>query len=332
MRYIISFLLTSAALPVMAEVPQVVTDVTPVHSLVAQVMGDLGQPVLLLDKGADAHSFQMRPSQAAALQDAGLVVWLGPEMTPWLDRALDGLTTAPTLGLLAAEGTFQQPFGTKDAEAHDGHQDHGAEGHETHKAEEHADHGHEHEEGHDHEAEAHEGHDHEGLDPHAWLDPANAQLWLGLIAAELAKIDPENAATYAANAKAAQDRITALDAEVAATLAPVKDRAFVLFHDAYGYFTSHYGLTVAATLAMGDAAAPGAGHMAEVQALLASSPVCLHPEANHDSKGVEQLAAETGAKLGAALDPEGAMVEPGPDAYGALFRALAKGLADCARP
>ncbi|MDD8023196.1 MAG: zinc ABC transporter substrate-binding protein, partial [Paracoccaceae bacterium] len=50
--------------PAMAAVPQVVTDIPAVQSLVAQVMGDLGTPAVLLDKGANAHSYQLRPSQA----------------------------------------------------------------------------------------------------------------------------------------------------------------------------------------------------------------------------------------------------------------------------
>ena len=93
MRYIISSAVASLActLPAWAEVPKVVTDIHPVHALVSQVMGDLGAPVLLLERGASEHDFQLRPSQAADLADADLVVWIGPELTPWLDRALDGI-------------------------------------------------------------------------------------------------------------------------------------------------------------------------------------------------------------------------------------------------
>lgn len=312
MRYIISLLLTSAALPAMAEVPRVVTDIPAVHSLVAQVMGDLGQPELLLDKGANGHSFQMRPSQAAGLQEADLVVWIGPSMTPWLDRALDGISNAPQLQLLSAEGTHVQDFGATDAH------DHSDEDHDEVKAEE------------GHEEHGEEDHDHKGTDPHAWLDPANASHWLGLIAADLSKLDPDNAATYAANAAAAQTQITALDAELTATLAPVKDHPFVVFHDAYGYFTAHYGLTVAAKISDGDAAAPGAKHIAEVQEILAKGPTCLHPEANHDDKLAVQLAEATAAKLGAPLDPEGSTFDAGPTVYADLMRGLAKSLADCA--
>lgn len=348
MRYIISLLLTSVAapaLPALAEVPRVVTDIPPVHSLVAQVMGDLGQPDLLLDKGANAHSFQLRPSQAAGLQEAGLVVWIGPEMTPWLDRALEGASSAKELRLLAAEGTFRQEFGAKGGHEHgteEGHGDH------AHGAEEgHGDHAHE-EAGHDHGAEEkaeaghdhshedhghddHAGHSHTGLDPHAWLDPANARHWLGLIAAELSVQDPENAATYAANAEKAAADLTALDGEIAALLAPAKDKPLVVFHDAYGYFAGHYGLTIAASIAEGDAANPGAKHIAELEALLREGPVCLFPEANHDPKLVAQLAEATGLTPAGALDPEGSFIEPGPGLYGEMLRAMAGTIADCAK-
>ncbi|MBA4323571.1 MAG: zinc ABC transporter substrate-binding protein, partial [Rhodobacter sp.] len=87
MRYIITLLAT--ATPALAEVPKVVTDIPPVHALVAQVMGDLGAPELLLGRGADEHDFQLKPSQAGAVADSDLVVWIGPELTPWLDNALD---------------------------------------------------------------------------------------------------------------------------------------------------------------------------------------------------------------------------------------------------
>lgn len=313
MRYIISLLLASAT-PALADVPRVVADIPPVHSLVAQVMGDLGQPELLLDKGANAHSFQMRPSQAAGLQEAGLVVWIGPEMTPWLGRALEGVSSAPDLRLLAAEGTHRQEFDAKDAHDHD---------HEGGAAED----------GHD-EAQAEEGHDeedhaHKGLDPHAWLDPANAAHWLGLIAGELSKLDPENAATYAENAEQAKADLAALDAEIAATLAGSKGKPLVVYHNAYGYFAGHYGLTVAASIAHGDAAGPGAQHLAGIEDMLKSGPVCLFPEVNHDPKLVAQLAESAGLTVAGPLDPEGAQLDAGAALYGDMLRNLAATIASC---
>ncbi|HMO72107.1 MAG TPA: zinc ABC transporter substrate-binding protein [Paracoccaceae bacterium] len=352
MRYTISFLLASlTAGAAAAEVPRVVTDIPPVHSLVAQVMGDLGAPELLLDRGADAHDFQMRPSQAAALAGAGLVVWMGPGMTPWLSRALDGTGTgAARLTLLEAEGTHLQAFGAS-GEAHD-HDDHGHDhahdhaghghghtgkadahdhAHEDHAHGDHAHDDHAHDDNaHDDHAHGDHAHDHSGTDPHAWLDPHNAEVWLGLIAAELGRLDPTNAATCAANAGAAAGAIEALEEELAAILAPVKDRPFVTFHDAYGYFAGHFGLTQAGSIALGDAASPGAARLSDLRAQLGGGGAfCVFPEANHDARLSAQLAEATGTRLGPVLDPEGSSLEPGPGLYADLMRGLAQGLAEC---
>lgn len=318
MRYIISLLLaslalpTSLALPSWAEVPKVMTDIPPVHALVSQVMGDLGRPELLLERGASEHDFQLRPSQAAALADAGLVVWIGPELTPWLDRALEGSGEAGAqLPLLAVPGTLTRAYAEDGAHmAEEGHDDHG-----------HDDHGHE------------KGHDHSGTDPHAWLDPANAKVWLGAIAAELARIDPDNAATYAANATTAVVGIDQLDADLTARFATLKDKPVVVFHDAYGYLADHYGLHIFGSIALGDATAPGAARLSELRDAAAGGAVlCVFPEAQHDPKLAEQLAEGSGAALGPALDPNGSTLEPGSGLYAALLTGLADAMTSCAAP
>jgi zinc transport system substrate-binding protein len=347
MRYTISSAVTSLLIApaALAEVPLVVTDIPPVQSLVAQVMGDLGAPELLLDRGADAHSFQLRPSQARSLSTAGLVIWIGPEMTPWLDRTLESLGAKAQLRLSTVAGLHVQDYGDAAAHEHEGeahgHEEHAEHdpaehGHEEHAHEEHAEHDHaEHEHeaepaGHDHEEAGHEGHNHSGLDPHLWLDPANARIWLPAIAAELGKLDPDNAATYAANAEAAAAGVARLDAETAARLEAVQDRPFVVFHDAYGYFAAHYGLDVAATVAIGDASAPGAARLSALrEELAAEGAVCIFPEVQHDPKLVAQLAEGTPVKIGAPLDPQGAQLEPGAGLYAELLTGLATTLTDC---
>jgi zinc transport system substrate-binding protein len=326
MRYTISLLFASLAAAAslvptgaQAEVPRVMTDIPPVQSLAAQVMGDLGQPGLLLDAGANAHDFQLRPSQVADLAGADLVIWVGPEMTPWLDRTLDGLTEGGTrLGLLAAPGTATRTFAAEhDHDEADAGHDNAEEGHEHAEAEAET------------KADAHD-HAHEGVDPHAWLDPANAQTWLAAIAAELSRLDPDNAAIYAANAQAAAGRIAELDATVAARLQPVAGKPFVVFHDAYGYLAHHYGLTVAGAISAGDAASPGAAHLKELQASLAAgAALCIFPEANHDPKLVEIMVDGTGVKVGGTLDPAGSSMTPGPDLYAALLTGLAETLTAC---
>ena len=101
--------LLTPALPALAEVPRVVADTAVTGSLVQLVMGDLGQPQLLLAKGADEHDFALKPSQMRGISDATLAVWIGPELTPWMERALQG-SSAAQLALLDAPGTERRNF------------------------------------------------------------------------------------------------------------------------------------------------------------------------------------------------------------------------------
>ncbi|NCM96950.1 MAG: hypothetical protein AUK60_03820 [Rhodobacteraceae bacterium CG2_30_10_405] len=284
MRFSMSFLIAMAiAAPVAAEVPRVVTDFGPTQSLAAQVMGNLGAPVMLLALGADPHDFQMKPSQAQALAGADLVFWVGPELTPALEHALAALgENARAVALLHLGGGTRRSL---------------------------------------------EG---GAIDPHAWLDPANAEAWLATIATELARQDPEHAATYTANAAAAQAALQALDAELAARLAPVQGRPFVVFHDALGYFADHYGLQVVGAIELGDAAAPGAAQLAHIRGVVAEGgAICVFPEAGRDPKFIATVTAGSSARIGAAQDIEAITLPPGPGLYPDLLRALAGTLTDC---
>jgi len=284
MRFSMSFLIAMAiAAPVAAEVPRVVTDFGPTQSLAAQVMGNLGAPVMLLALGADPHDFQMKPSQAQALAGADLVFWVGPDLTPALEHALAALgENARAVALLHLGGGTRRSL---------------------------------------------EG---GAIDPHAWLDPANAEAWLATIATELARQDPEHAATYTANAAAAQAALQALDAELAARLAPVQGRPFVVFHDALGYFADHYGLQVVGAIELGDAAAPGAAQLAHIRGVVAEGgAICVFPEAGRDPKFIATVTAGSSARIGAAQDIEAITLPPGPGLYPDLLRALAGTLTDC---
>ncbi|TCO74028.1 zinc ABC transporter substrate-binding protein [Rhodovulum euryhalinum] len=326
MRSLTALALVLAAAPALAAPPKVMTDIPAVHALTASVMGDLGTPGILLDQGADAHHFQLRPSQAKALSEADLLLWIGPRMTPWLERAVAGVGLAgESVILIEAPGTFRRDF--DEAAGKDGHadEDDHAEAHD-HVEEDHA-HGQEDHAGaddHDH------GHAKTGLDPHAWLDPENARVWTRLIADRLAALDPGNGAAYAANAAATLAAIDAAEAETRALLAPVDDAAIMVFHDAYGYFADHFGVNVAGAIALGDAADPGAGRLDALRDELRHEGVaCIFPEAQHDPAYVAAIVEGTGTRVGAPLDPSGSTLAYGPDLYPALLTGLARSIADC---
>lgn len=280
--------LAALSQPALAAVPKVVTDFAPIQSLVLQVMGDLGQPQMLSTIGGDPHDFQLRPSQAEALNGADVIFWDGPELMPGLAKAIGTLgTKAVSVPLLHDGGGHTRQFG-----------------------------------------------DGEGTDPHAWLDPTNAEAWLGTIAATLGKLDPEHAAAYQANAAAAEARVKALDAKLTAELAPAKGVPIVVFHDAFGYFADHYGLKVVGAIELGDAATPSAAQLSEIRKVIRDGhAVCVFPEAGRDPKFVATVTEGTGVRIGAGQDLEATQVTDKPTAgfYDQLLRHLAKTIADCVK-
>lgn len=329
-------ILATAATPLWAEVPAVATDIAPVHALVARVMEGLGTPELIVPPAASPHGYAMRPSEARALSVADLVVWVGPPLTPWLAEPLTSLAgNASHLALIDQPGTRVMTF--RDGATFEAH-DHAEEGqseqnHEDHAHEDHENHGEEGqtEEGQDHAEHENAGHDHSqgGIDGHVWLDPRNAQLWLGQIAEALAELDPENANQYRANAEAGQAELTALEAEIDAILAPVRRTPYIVFHDAYHYFEARFDIEAAGAISENDARAPGAARVAELRALvsgLGAKCVFAEPQFN---PGLIAAVAE-GQELGTGtLDPIGASLEPGPTLYPELLRGMAEAMADC---
>lgn len=296
-----------------AAAPNVVTDIAPVHALVSEVMGDVGTPTLLLPANTDAHHYTMRPSDGQTLAGADVVIWVGAGLTPWLEAPLEALAPdAQKLALLLTEGWTPRVYEDHDEEhgAHDDHDEH------------------EKEAGHD----DHAGHDHGDIDPHAWLDPAVANAWMGAIAQALGAADPENAETYAQNAERAAVSNVELRLGIAADMEAVAGRGMIWPHDAYGYFADAFGVTTMGAISDGDAAEPGPAHIAELREMAQSGDVvcvALDPEVNASWGDV--LVEGTDVKI-AQIDPVGANIPLGVGFYNALISQLADQISDCLRP
>ena len=292
-----------------ADVPEVVTDIAPVHSLVAMVMGELGQPHLIVEPGSSPHGLALRPSQARSLQNADLVVWIGPELTPWLEKPVQSLAgQARDLRLLAQNAALHLDFD----EDGNGHDEDAQDTVDTRKTE-----------------ETHEAHDGHGVDPHAWLDPENGVVWLGLIADALANIDPENAQVYRGNARDGMASIQAAQADVAAMLTPVADVPFVTFHDAYRYFEHRFGLRSAGSVALGDAAGPGPARLDRLRGRISGlGAICAFSEPQFDPRLLDAVAPKGALRI-AEVDPIGLSRQAGAGLYPGLIRDMGQTIAEC---
>lgn len=338
------FLAASLALatPAMAgEGIRVAADIAPVHSLVARVMAGIGEPDLILPPGASPHGHSMRPSEAAALEQADLVIWVGHDLTPWLEKPIETLAGgAKVLELIALDGVVTHDFrqGVVFGGHDDDHDDHGHDhdhDHDHAKKDDHAHgHGHDHakkdDHGHGHSHDDH-GHDHahDGTDPHAWLDPENAKLWMTAIADSLATLDPDHAGAYRANALAGIAEIDTLQAAIAARFAEAPPKGFVVFHDAYQYFERRFGVETLGAISLSDATEPGAARIAELQKAAAENGVtCALAEPQFNPGMIAALFDGTDVTTG-VIDPLGADLTPGPGLYPALLSAMADTLAAC---
>ncbi len=301
-RLLLSALMVLAAGPALAQA-KVVASVKPIHSLVAGVMEGVGEPTLLVKGAASPHTYALKPSDAQALRDAQLVVWVGESLESFLEKPLQTLgKSAKVVELLDEPGIKVLPV--REGAMWGGH-----------------DHGHDHAKGH--------AHGHAGDDGHVWLSPANARAIVEVTAARLAEVDPANAARYRANAERVAARIDALDREMREALEPVRERPFVVFHDAYRYLEESYGLNAVGAISVNPERPPSAKRLRELRATLAKrGAACVFAEPQFEPSLVRTVVEGTTARTG-TLDPEGAAIPDGPDLYFTLLRANAKALSDC---
>ncbi|WP_299030661.1 zinc ABC transporter substrate-binding protein [uncultured Sulfitobacter sp.] len=315
-------LLCLVSFPAFAEEgPKVVADIAPVRALTAQLMEGVGSPSQIIPTGASPHGYAMRPSEARALRNADLVIWVGPGLTHWLEEPLDTLSgDAIRLTLMEVPQTQNLPI--RDATEleekheedhnHDDH-DHGQKDHEDHaehEEDDHADHGHEH---------------HGDIDPHGWLSPANAQIWAQAIADKLMQMDPENAQIYTANLETLTVELALLELEIRRLMEPHQNKSFIVLHDAFQYFEATFGVTAQAFIIPGTGQTPGPARLSTLRAHLSQNPAVCAFTAPQENDALMRTALEGSGTRVAVLDAIG----DGQTPYAALIRKFATDMAAC---
>jgi zinc transport system substrate-binding protein len=325
--------------PAGADEIEVVASIKPVHSLVAGVMQGVGEPVLLVKGASSPHSYQLRPSEARALDQARVVFWIGEGLETFLVKPLAALSSDAAIVALS-EATGVELLAAREGGMWQAHE---------HAGDEHADAPHPEDRGHgDEHADQARAQDQEHLgesqaagreedeehapgrfDLHLWLDPHNAQAMVGAIVAALSAADPDNAAAYESNGDRLRGELQDLDASIGTRLQPVRDRPFVVFHDAYHYFEDRYRLNALGSISVDPGRRPGARRLGEIRERLEElDAACVFAEPQFEPTLVDTVIEGTGARKG-VLDPLGADLDAGPDQYFRLIDRLANSLLDC---
>ena len=282
----------------MAAPPLVVVSIKPIHSLAASLLEGIAEPLLLVDGAQSPHSFAMRPSSSRALNNADVVVWIGPELVGFLAKSVSVLPDQVRVVSLLHDtpGLERLHLDEDDHDAAHDHHNHGAAGEED-------------------------------LDPHIWLSPANARA----IAAHLADMFSAfgNADRLSANAEALDRQLAELDRTIAQQLAAVSERPFVVLHPAYNYWVKAYGLQQAGVISPNPEQGASASHIADLrQSIAKQSAFCIFAEPQFGNRKVQALAQQLNLRAG-ILDPLGADIAAGPKAYLAILGAMAAALSDC---
>lgn len=263
---------------------------------VRQVGGDGVEVGSLIGPDADAHGFEPSPADAGRLARARLVIVNGLGFEGWMGRLVVASGTKATV-VKATTGI---------------------------QAIEEADHGHGHGHGHDH------GHSH-GSDPHAFQSIPNARVYVTNIRDALIAADPAGKQTYGANAERYLSELKTLDEEVRAELGriPKARRRVITDHDAFAYYGKAYGLAFVAPRGVAKESDVSARDLARiVRQIKAEKIPALFFENVSDPRLIEQIARESGARIGGKLYSDALSGPDGPaPSYAALMRHNAKTLA-----
>ncbi len=240
-----------------ADSPVVVVTTSVLCDLTKQIAESTVALTCLLDPGTDPHTYQVKPSDRQAIEQADLILYDGYDSAPTLIGMVESSTTG-AVRVAVYEAAVPTPLM---GAAHD--HDHGAEA--AHDNEE--DHAHDHGEAHDQGAEAahdhgedhadHDDHDPSATaeadlvpDPHIWHNATHNATMAAVIAENLAQVNPDQADLYAENADRLATQFTEIDGWIRTQVAtvPPDQRQLVTTHDSFGYFADAYGFEVQGAL------------------------------------------------------------------------------------
>lgn len=301
-------LLASALLmagPLSSASAAVVTSIRPLGFIAAAIADGVTPTEVLLPDGASPHDFALRPSDIQRLRSADLVLWVGPDMEAFLTKAL--VPISATRKLAISELPAVKPLLMK-GEDDDDH-DHAGEAHN------HADDDH--------------GHHHGEYNMHVWLSPEVAKVTAIAIHDRLLELMPQNKDKLDANLRQFENLLTQTDKNVGNMLTPVQGKGYFVFHDAYGYFEKHYGLSPLGHFTVNPEIQPGAQRLHQIRTqLVEQKAVCVFAEPQFRPAVINAVAKGTKVRSG-TLDPLGIGIALGKDSYGKFLTALSNQYVSC---
>jgi zinc/manganese transport system substrate-binding protein len=271
--------------------------------MVREVGGDRVEVATLVGPNGDAHVFTPTPADAKTLAGAQILFVNGLGFEGWMER-LEKSSGFKGKTVVASEGV--KPLTMHEEEGHHHGDAAGEHEHDEHAKDEHGD------------------DEHEVTDPHAWQNLANGKLYVANIRDGLIAADPEGRGVYEANAARYLEAIAKEEEAVKQAIGslPPERRKIITSHDAFGYFGKAYGLEIIAPEGVSTESEASAQDVAKIIRQIREEKIpAVFLENVTDHRLLDQIARETGAKIGGTLYSDALSGPDGPAAtYLDMFR------------
>ena len=310
-----------------SETTGIITTIQPITSLVSAVIGNTGKTISLIPTEISPHEYKLKPSDIKKLQNGNIIFYVSDHLETSITKVFENLPkNIKSINLMEDAGIKHLAIRDNEAwERHDHRHGHGDHHDHDKKAKEHDDHE---DEKHAKKHDDHNNHEKED-DVHIWLSPDNAVKIIKKVNKELSLYFPENAVTYNKNTNQMIKKINELEVELKNELSGIKDKPYIVFHDAYQYCETSFDLNAAGSVALdGDIASSPKQISLIKDKIVKYKASCVFQEPQFDSKLVKIVAEGTNSQIG-TLDPLGFNIKSGENFYLQLLKNMAKSLKDC---
>ena len=309
------------------ETTGVISTIQPINSLVSAVIGNTGKSITIIPSEQSPHDFKLKPSDVKVLQNGNIIFYVSNHLESSITKVFKNLPkNIKLINLMEESGVNHLAIRDNDAwerhdhHGHDDHDDHDKHGKKHDDHDDHDKHGKKHDDHDDHEKED---------DVHVWLSPDNAIKIVQKVNKVLSLYFPENSQIYNDNTTKFIDKIRNLKMELIKELSPIKNKPYIVFHDAYQYFEKTFELNAVGSIALeGDIASSPKQISFIKDKIIKSKASCVFQEPQFDSKLVKIVLEGTNAKTG-TLDPHGVNITGNKDFYLQLLKNMAKSLKEC---
>jgi zinc transport system substrate-binding protein len=274
--------------------PTVLTSIKPIGLIAKDIAKDHAKVDILLPDNASPHGFSLTPSDIRALNDRDLLIWVGPEIEPFLTKTIAGRKNQ--LQLTALPNIQLRRYGSEHVHSHGEHH------HET------------------------------SIDGHIWLGPEQSVVIADGIKTQLIALDPENKVNYERNFAAFKQKVASQQKAIYAQLKDYTDKNYFLFHDAYGYFEQAFDLKALGNITLTPDRKPGARTLVGIrQKLQAGKVKCIFSEPQFNPSLVETLVVGTNTKI-VLLDPMAKNLSLNTHSYTDFLAELTQSFMTCFEP